>query len=549
MVKKTAAAAAAFMAVSAALTTLDAGAFSVEQIQAEMPDITVYYSGSTSDSVEVMLDHEKLEISEPVTFEEADIPVFYHILIDDSGSVTRGQLEAVKTALNEDTWFIRPSDRVELVSVGTLETFFSGSITDENYKSAVGAFTNDKQETFLYEALDGVSDEIFSSSDTSGWRNVIIAFSDGFNEAVGKSTYSEVTDTLKENGVPLYAMGMAGGYSPDIDSFGELARSTGGDIYVFGQNDTSAAFQQLADRITGSCVVKAKVSSNVTGMDRLVTVSCPEENYSGEFTIHPLKWIPDTSAPEIISFDIISGNQFEVSFSEDVIGADDISNYIISRPRSAVELVSAVYTSDENGWRAVLTASERLYTADYTLSAANITDNSNEKNHISEPLTKRLKGEEPEGVPSDGKEDKRLFPILIIAGGALALVLISAVLAVLALKKKKPAAEEALPEVPEKSGPPPRNIALLLENGRELRFAVSDKLTVGRSQNNDVFFDDMNMSRSHFVIENSGGRFVIKDCGSMSGTSVNGEKINENGRELFPGDVISAGRTEITVRW
>ena len=566
MVKRLIPTAAALLApVVMSSFALNAGAFSVEQIQAEMPDITVYISSDHgTDGVELLLDRSPLEIESAEKFSEADIPACYYFLIDDSGSVTYDQMNAVKSALKENSNFIRSSDTVKLISVGTLDTLFSGSVSDEGFADAVDSFTNDKQETFLYQALQNVSEEILCKSDDTGVRNVIIAFSDGLNEAVGKTTYSEIASLLHDNGVPLYAMGMEGTYSSDLESFGELARATGGSMYAFLPSECSDTYSDAGRAITECYALKAKADSNLTGISRTVTVRSEADSFSCDYTITPVKWIPDTVPPEILSAEIISANQMKITFSEDVLGADIAGNFIINRPRTAVEVTSASYSSANGVYSAVITASEHLSTSDYTISAVNITDNSNEKNPVSADYTARLKGTVPADIPEEGKDKSSLVNIALIAAGAL-LFVISCITAILIMRKRPPEPAPA-PETPEQQpvrisqrGSPKRHvlsgspdshcITLVLTDGRELRAAVDPELTVGRSEKNDIFFDDMNMSRSHFIIRCEDGKFFIFDNNSTSGTFLNGTPVTAAGSEIPQNSLISAGSTKISVRW
>lgn len=73
----------------------------------------------------------------------------------------------------------------------------------------------------------------------------------------------------------------------------------------------------------------------------------------------------------------------------------------------------------------------------------------------------------------------------------------------------------------------------------------ADRLSIGRSSNNDlVFADDVGLSRRHLVLERDGDDWAVEDLGSKNGTHVNGEPVRER-RRLRPGDRITAGRLVI----
>jgi pSer/pThr/pTyr-binding forkhead associated (FHA) protein len=75
---------------------------------------------------------------------------------------------------------------------------------------------------------------------------------------------------------------------------------------------------------------------------------------------------------------------------------------------------------------------------------------------------------------------------------------------------------------------------------RGARFLInSDLTTIGRSTDNDIFLDDVTVSRKHAEIVRKGKSYSVKDSGSLNGTYVDG-KIESNtnledGMELHVG--------------
>jgi pSer/pThr/pTyr-binding forkhead associated (FHA) protein len=69
--------------------------------------------------------------------------------------------------------------------------------------------------------------------------------------------------------------------------------------------------------------------------------------------------------------------------------------------------------------------------------------------------------------------------------------------------------------------------------------------TVGRSTDGDVFLDDVTVSRKHAIFERRpGGAWFVRDVGSLNGTYVNGEQVNET--KLASGDEVQIGRFKLT---
>lgn len=94
----------------------------------------------------------------------------------------------------------------------------------------------------------------------------------------------------------------------------------------------------------------------------------------------------------------------------------------------------------------------------------------------------------------------------------------------------------------------PAGSALLvtgLGTGLTQRFLLDDeKVTAGRHPHSDIFLDHATVSRSHVEFIRQGGRFVVRDAGSLNGVYVNGLRVDE--AVLSAGDVVQVGRYRLT---
>jgi len=73
------------------------------------------------------------------------------------------------------------------------------------------------------------------------------------------------------------------------------------------------------------------------------------------------------------------------------------------------------------------------------------------------------------------------------------------------------------------------------------RFLLDDDFTsAGRHPDSDIFLDDVTVSRRHAEFYRQGARFTVRDVGSLNGTYVNRERIEE--AELFGGDEVQIGK-------
>ncbi|GAB96192.1 pSer/pThr/pTyr-binding forkhead associated (FHA) protein [Kineosphaera limosa] len=64
--------------------------------------------------------------------------------------------------------------------------------------------------------------------------------------------------------------------------------------------------------------------------------------------------------------------------------------------------------------------------------------------------------------------------------------------------------------------------------------------TTGRHPDSDIFLDDVTVSRKHAVFQVEGDSFVVRDVGSLNGTYVNRELVDQ--AVLRPGDEVQIGK-------
>ena len=72
-----------------------------------------------------------------------------------------------------------------------------------------------------------------------------------------------------------------------------------------------------------------------------------------------------------------------------------------------------------------------------------------------------------------------------------------------------------------------------------------DRTTIGRSPDNDIFLDDVTVSRKHAVVLQSGGELRIEDLGSLNGTFVNRRRIDA-ATQLESGDEVQIGKYRLS---
>jgi pSer/pThr/pTyr-binding forkhead associated (FHA) protein len=94
-----------------------------------------------------------------------------------------------------------------------------------------------------------------------------------------------------------------------------------------------------------------------------------------------------------------------------------------------------------------------------------------------------------------------------------------------------------------------RGPALVVRSGRSAgqSFPVnSDRMSIGRRPDADVFLDDITVSRDHAVLVKRDEEWYLDDCGSLNGTYVNRSRIDSH--RLEDADEVQVGKYKLTFR-
>ena len=104
-------------------------------------------------------------------------------------------------------------------------------------------------------------------------------------------------------------------------------------------------------------------------------------------------------------------------------------------------------------------------------------------------------------------------------------------------------ADEPSPDYSVAETLPPGTALLVVLRGPNAgsRFLLDDDFTsAGRHPDSDIFLDDVTVSRRHAEFYRHGDGFTVRDVGSLNGTYVNRERIED--AELFGGDEVQIGK-------
>jgi pSer/pThr/pTyr-binding forkhead associated (FHA) protein len=74
-------------------------------------------------------------------------------------------------------------------------------------------------------------------------------------------------------------------------------------------------------------------------------------------------------------------------------------------------------------------------------------------------------------------------------------------------------------------------------------FMDEDSVVIGRHPDSDIFLDDITVSRRHAEVVRTAGGYVVRDVGSLNGTYLNRERIEE--ATLSNGDELQVGKFKL----
>ena len=74
-------------------------------------------------------------------------------------------------------------------------------------------------------------------------------------------------------------------------------------------------------------------------------------------------------------------------------------------------------------------------------------------------------------------------------------------------------------------------------------FLDADKTTIGRHPESEIFLDDITVSRRHAELRRAEESYSLHDVGSLNGTYVNRDRVEEAG--LHSGDEIQIGKFKL----
>ncbi len=556
---------------------VSSGALRIEQIQSQMPNITAYFYSDNSPSEEDITLEIAGEVLIPTSFKSGALSdaVHHYFLVDCSTSTTQAQLDAVKIAIDHFADNMGEHDLATVISFGVeVKTAIASSNDSQAIKDAVALLEANEAGTVFFDALAEVS-ALAAVAPLANERKLLWVFSDSVDYNLGGFTQEETRSLLLDAGLPLYAFGFDSGTKENLDSFGALARTTGGEITVVNETTLQQSFSETLNSINNEVYVATfEARSNVIPVAG-TTVRFSLGEVVGEFTPSFKFNIPDIIAPQILSVLQTGELTISVQFSEPVQGANVRDNYVLSYPDGSLASISAAAYDDET-LVTTLTLDGGVEGGEVQLFCDNISDISQAKNVVDNAIAFSLTITAP-SLPdsadslSSGQSEGAPLGAWIVLIVLFALIVVA--IAVASIKRRERAkammastdnADESFTAVEIRNDlagqdtgrahfqqAPTKNITLEVSNSagasKQVTLPINKTMFVGRSDICNVTFDDPRMSRQHFVIEDTANGFCISNLSEGGRTFLNGVPIDGK-RQLSHGDKIEAGSHSIVFK-
>lgn len=534
----------------------DISAFSVRDTIYNKPEITEFIYGDSIDGVDVeaYLNDEKLTVSSIKKASELKIKTNYIFLADESTSISDLQIAKVREALSAAADNIEANETMTIVTFGEdIRVIADHSNDKEELKAAAASVDNTQGGTVFFDVIKRAGE---ISNAAVGERNIVIIISDGADFTVGGHNYEEVEKYVKDYGITIYAVALGNMNNPFISKFGQLARSSDGEIVTCTLDTIDDSVLTLLNKVRENYALVMQSKNNVVNGEKeklIIKFTRGQDTISLEESIIPNNWVKDTTAPTVNSIKQVSDNSLLIEFSEDVLNGDNAGNYAaVLDGKHEMQVSSVSYDRDTHSASIVFDGG--LYAGEYTIGFRNITDNSMEKNPLTVVFKCNCTGEDYSRIRAaadSGAGYWLLLPIIIlIAAGIFAYVVINRRKGVI-IHEKKLMFKDNLVDKERIITPETVSIFLLITTAdgitKKLEMKMYKSLIVGRSDMCDLSFDDAALSRQHFAIEENNGFYTVMNLSDTNGTIVNGVPLTSK-IKLENNDVIIAGNEKFVFK-
>ncbi|RLC16233.1 MAG: hypothetical protein DRI57_11565 [Deltaproteobacteria bacterium] len=260
------------MMTASAAPSADISEFRITQTSTVLPEIKVYADISDADGnpvqgiqpeqITATSGTDTVTVTDIVPFEESSEGVAYILLTDISKSLKKQQFKQIRDALNAWVEAMRAEDRASVITFGnTVKVVQDFTADKESLKSEISSLKPSDNHTQLHRGLVKAMEMGRRTDPDLPACRVIVTLSDGHDDFAGGMTQQEVLDRMREDRVPIYAIGFHNPPSTRekeafLKTLGAFARTSGGAYYKAGRTQFSEMYAEMRKRILRVFVVK-----------------------------------------------------------------------------------------------------------------------------------------------------------------------------------------------------------------------------------------------------------------------------------------------------
>lgn len=246
--------AACVLAASFYTETAEAAKLSVEQVKLSPPDADAYIYSEKNDLSDVKtsdisadLGGKALDVEAIESSGHSNGGTFYAFLLDVSGSIPQASLDAAVSSISDIADDMTDADRLAVITFGDKVNVISdGSKSASSTVRKLKGLKADDKTTAFYTAMDSLIKVTENAGDK---RTVAVVVSDGVDDTDAGMTEDELTDTLKQSGVAVYALQVGNVTASQTDHLKKFISVSGGEVYSFSEQNAKKTIKSLTGHL------------------------------------------------------------------------------------------------------------------------------------------------------------------------------------------------------------------------------------------------------------------------------------------------------------
>ncbi|MBR2471332.1 MAG: VWA domain-containing protein [Clostridia bacterium] len=530
----------------------------IEQVYANMPEITAFVkaeSQPTANNIIGYMNNDQLAFESCLPYNRED-GVSFIFMVDCSTSVSSGQMSSIKrTIFNFIKNDAQANDKFVIVSFGqSVDVLADAENTKDEVLGAVNSLKNNQQATVLYDAVSKARQIAGGMNDSYPKKRMCVVFTDAVDYTVGGTTREELMESAEMAGIPLYVVAINEYNKESIDVLGQVARRSGGEMFVATGGNIGSAFNKSLAELNSIYAVKFKANSNKINAEKnnlRVWLTGNQADACVEQKFGLSSWKSDNVPPQIIDAELISSKEIKITFSEPVANADVKENYTVKKGIANFAVADVLY--DATTATAILTFEYKVGSGSYSITAANIVDDTMEKNALTSEYSFKISGFKATMINVENFFKRFWWAILLlnaIAVAVIMLIIIKKRKGIVMVEGKATFADNISYEKTPAKPLPSKYLQIIMETPdgsvTNLDINIVQSIIFGRAKTCEVTINDDSLSRQHFVIELEDDMLFVQNLSETNGTLLNGVLLQAK-RKLMLGDVISAGQERFTI--